>query len=75
MLTTLLIYYGGCALGLFGMAKVVEHLPESDGKSSGTDVRTALIGNPNNCSGNKRIIRKKYGGLPAGICIDCSFYC
>lgn len=37
MLTTLLIYYGGCALGLFGMAKVVEHLPESDGKSSGTD--------------------------------------
>ena len=36
MLTTLLIYYGGCALGLFGMAKVVEHLPESDGKSSGT---------------------------------------
>ena len=27
MLTTLLIYYGGCALGLFGMAKVVEHLP------------------------------------------------
>ena len=30
MLTTLLIYYGGCA-------KVVEHLPESDGKSSGTD--------------------------------------
>ena len=37
MLTTLLIYYGGCALGLFGMAKVVEHLPESDSKSSGTD--------------------------------------
>lgn len=37
MLTTLLIYYGGCALGLFGMAKVVEYLPESDGKSSGTD--------------------------------------
>lgn len=37
MLTTLLIYYGGCALGLFGMTKVVEHLPESDGKSSGTD--------------------------------------
>lgn len=37
MLTTLLIYYVGCALGLFGMAKVVEHLPESDGKSSGTD--------------------------------------
>ena len=37
MLTTLLIYYGGCALGLFGMAKVVEHLPESDGQSSGTD--------------------------------------
>ena len=37
MLTTLLIYYGGCALGWFGMAKVVEHLPESDGKSSGTD--------------------------------------
>ena len=37
MLTTLLIYYGGCTLGLFGMAKVVEHLPESDGKSSGTD--------------------------------------
>ena len=37
MLTTLLIYYGGWALGLFGMAKVVEHLPESDGKSSGTD--------------------------------------
>ena len=37
MLTTLLIYYGGCALGLFGMAKVVEHLPESDDKSSGTD--------------------------------------
>ena len=37
MLTTLLIYYGGCALGLFGMAKVVEHLPESDGKSSVTD--------------------------------------
>ena len=37
MLTTLLIYYGGCALGLFGRAKVVEHLPESDGKSSGTD--------------------------------------
>ncbi len=37
MLTTLLIYYGGCALGLFGMAKVVEHLHESDGKSSGTD--------------------------------------
>ena len=37
MLTTLLIYYGGCALGLLGMAKVVEHLPESDGKSSGTD--------------------------------------
>ena len=37
MLPTLLIYYGGCALGLFGMAKVVEHLPESDGKSSGTD--------------------------------------
>lgn len=36
MLTTLLIYYGGCALGLFGMAKVAEHLPESDGKSSGT---------------------------------------
>ena len=36
MLTTLLIYYGCCALGLFGMAKVVEHLPESDGKSSGT---------------------------------------
>ena len=37
MLTPLLIYYGGCALGLFGMAKGVEHLPESDGKSSGTD--------------------------------------
>ena len=37
MLTTLLIFFGGCALGLFGMAKVVEHLPESDGKSSGTD--------------------------------------
>lgn len=37
MLTTLLIYYGGCALGLFGMAKVVERLSESDGKSSGTD--------------------------------------
>ena len=27
MWTTLLIYYGGCALGVFGMAKVVEHLP------------------------------------------------
>ena len=37
MLTTLLIYYGGCALGLFGMAKVVGHLPRSYGKSSGTD--------------------------------------
>jgi hypothetical protein len=40
MLTSILIYYLGCAVSLYGTAKVLEHVPENNKPMSDDEARS-----------------------------------